>query len=78
MADAPAGHVDKFLVTFTARQPGITLRAVTRGSLAADVPRIKQVYNLAWERNWAAVPMTDAEIDFLVARLKPLLIPGMI
>ncbi|MBN8249047.1 MAG: GNAT family N-acetyltransferase, partial [Verrucomicrobia bacterium] len=73
-----AERLDRFLAKFARRQPGIELRPVTRRSLAADVPRIKRVYNLAWERNWAAVPMTDAEIDFLVARLKPLLIPGMI
>lgn len=78
VADAPARRLEKFLAKFAARQPGIQLRAVTRDSLAADVPRIKQVYNLAWERNWSAVPLTDAEIDFLVARLKPLLIPGMV
>ncbi|MCW5559729.1 MAG: GNAT family N-acetyltransferase, partial [Verrucomicrobiae bacterium] len=77
VADAPAERLQRFLDRFARRHPDIQLRAVSHRSLAADVPRIKQVYNLAWERNWAAVPLTDAEIDFLVARLKPLLIPGM-
>jgi GNAT superfamily N-acetyltransferase len=35
------------------------------------------VYNQAWERNWGFVPMTDAEIDFMAARLKALLTDGL-
>lgn len=77
VAEAPAARLQRFRDKFAARNPEVTLRAITAASLATDVPQIKRVYNLAWERNWAAVPMTDAEIDFLVARLKPLLIEGL-
>jgi len=78
VADAPADRLERFLGKFSRRHPDIELRAVTRQSLAVDVPRIKQVYNQAWEHNWAAVPLTDGEIDFLVKRLQPLLIPGLV
>jgi len=78
VADAPAERLRRFAGRFARRHPDIQLRATSLRSLAKDVPRIKQVYNLAWERNWAAVPLTDPEIDFLVKRLKPLLIPGMV
>ena len=39
---------------------------------------MKEVYNAAWEDNWGFVPMTDAEMDFLAARLKPLLMEGIV
>ena len=39
---------------------------------------MKEVYNAAWEDNWGFVPMTDAEMDFLAARLKPLLMEGLV
>ncbi len=39
---------------------------------------MKEVYNAAWEDNWGFVPMTDAEVDFMAARLKPLLMEGLI
>ena len=39
---------------------------------------MKEVYNAAWQDNWGFVPMTDAEVDFMAARLKPLLMEGLI
>ena len=39
---------------------------------------MKEVYNAAWQDNWGFVPMTDAEMDFMAARLKPLLMEGLI
>ena len=38
-----------------------------------DLPRIREVYNDAWEKNWGFVPMTAEEMDFMARRLKPLL-----
>jgi hypothetical protein len=35
---------------------------------------VKAVYNAAWQHNWGFVPMTDAELEFMAARLKPLLL----
>jgi GNAT superfamily N-acetyltransferase len=46
--------------------------------LAQDLAKVKEVYNAAWEDNWGFVPMTDAEVDFMAARLKPLLMEGLI
>ena len=43
----------------------------------AEVARIKQVYNAAWEKNWGFVPMTDAEFDKLAADLKQTLVPDL-
>ena len=61
-----------------AERKGITLRKLDMKHFAAEVARIKQVYNKAWERNWGFVPMTDAEIDHMAAQLKPVVVPDLV
>jgi hypothetical protein len=63
---------------FRKRSPEIRVRNVTRRSLAADLAKIREVYNEAWEKNWGFVPMTNEEMDFMAARLKPLLVPELL
>jgi len=48
---------------------------ISKRSLKADLPRVREVYNAAWEKNWGFVPMTPEEMDFMAKRLKPLLDP---
>jgi hypothetical protein len=60
------------------RNPEIQFRPVKQRTLDQDIAKIKEVYNAAWEENWGFVPMTDAEVDFLAARLKPLLMEGLV
>jgi hypothetical protein len=52
---------------------GITVRAIERRALARDLGKIQEVYNAAWADNWGHVPMTAAEIEFMAARLLPLI-----
>ncbi len=58
---------------FRRRNRDIEVRKVSKASLKADLPKIREVYNAAWEKNWGFVPMTPEEMDFMAARLKPLL-----
>jgi len=60
------------------RYPEITLVPVRRATLSKDLAKAKEVYNAAWQHNWGFIPMTDAEIDFMAKRLKPLLVDGLI
>ncbi len=60
------------------RNPDLIFRPILRKTLAADLAKVKEVYNAAWEENWGFVPMTDPEIDFMAARLKPLLAEGLV
>jgi hypothetical protein len=60
------------------RHPELTFTPVRRASFRRDLAKVKEVYNAAWESNWGFVPMTDAEIDFMANRLKPLLVEGLI
>lgn len=60
------------------RHPELTFTAIRRNTLARDLAKVKEVYNAAWQENWGFVPMTDAEIDFMAGRLKPLLVEGLV
>lgn len=55
------------------RTTDLRIRPITRRSLAADLPKVREVYNAAWQGNWGFVPMTREEIAFMARRLKPLL-----
>jgi len=77
LADSPMQRLDKLMGRFRQRQPELTLRPIRRRDLAHELPKVKEVYNQAWEQNWGFVPMTDGEMDFLAARLKPLFYEGL-
>jgi GNAT superfamily N-acetyltransferase len=57
---------------------GITVRSLRLDDFAAEVERIKVLYNRCWEDNWGAIPMTDHEIDHLAAQFKPVVVPEMV
>ena len=57
---------------------GITLRPLRMKDFNAEVERVKELYNKAWEHNWGFVPMTDHEIDHLAAQFKPVVVPDLV
>jgi GNAT superfamily N-acetyltransferase len=78
IAKAPLDRLDRLAGKARQRYPELEFRAVSRRTLASDLAKIKEVYNAAWEENWGFVPMTDAEMDFMAGRLKPLLVEGLV
>lgn len=56
----------------------ITVRPLDMKRYRAEVELVKRLYNQAWERNWGFVPLTDAEIDFLAAQLRPVIVPDLV
>jgi len=60
------------------QRQGISLRSLNLKEFDAEVERIKELYNAAWEKNWGFVPMTDHEIDHLADQFKPVVIPEMV
>jgi GNAT superfamily N-acetyltransferase len=78
LARLPMDRLNRIAAKVKSRIPSLALRPVTRKSLEQDLVKVKEVYNEAWEDNWGFVPMTDAEMDFMAARLKPLLMEGLI
>jgi len=70
----------KFLrVADQARQrPDLVVRKFEPKHFDREVEIAKQIYNLAWEKNWGFVPFTDHEIEHLGQELKPFLDPEVV
>lgn len=78
LATADFSQLGRIAQTCRRRNPDLAFRPVRRRTLRTDLAKIKEVYNAAWEDNWGFVPMTDAEINFMAERLKPLLVEGLV
>jgi hypothetical protein len=74
----PLERLDRLARGFARREKDLTIRPIRKKTLSADLTKIKEVYNSAWEDNWGFVPMTDGDIDFMAARLKPLLVEDLV
>ncbi|MEY4387023.1 MAG: hypothetical protein RLY20_2306 [Verrucomicrobiota bacterium] len=77
IANGPKERFSRFMTKFRKREPDIRIEPISKKQLTEQLAKVKAVYNQAWEKNWGFVPMTDAEIDFMAARLKPLLTDGL-
>jgi hypothetical protein len=71
-------RLGKITARIARNEPNIVVRTVAKGDLARDLPKIREVYNAAWEKNWGFVPMTPAEMDYMAKRLKPLLVEELL
>jgi ribosomal protein S18 acetylase RimI-like enzyme len=74
----PMDRLRRIASKVKSRNPDVVLRPVRRKTLQQDIGKVKEVYNAAWQANWGFVPMSDAEVDFMAERLKPLLMEGLI
>lgn len=77
LANGPKERFARFMTKFQRREPDVRIVPIAKKTLAAQLAKVKTVYNQAWEKNWGFVPMTDGEIDFMAERLKPLLRDGL-
>jgi GNAT superfamily N-acetyltransferase len=59
------------------QRAGLTVRPLRVKDFPAEVERIKELYNLCWERNWGFIPMTDHEIDHLATQFRPVVVPEL-
>jgi hypothetical protein len=73
VAPTPLARLEKMSERVQRKEPDVIVRTISRRSLEADLPKVQEVYNAAWEENWGFVPMTSEEMDFMASRLKPLL-----
>jgi GNAT superfamily N-acetyltransferase len=78
VAGIPRERLERIASKTRRRSPQFQFTPVRRKTLTADLVKIKEIYNAAWQDNWGFIPMTDAEIDFMAARLKPLLVEGLV
>ena len=56
----------------------ITLRTVDLAKFTAELERVMEIYNDAWEKNWGFVPMTPAEIRFVASDFKSIILPEFV
>jgi GNAT superfamily N-acetyltransferase len=56
----------------------IQLRTIDMKQLEGEVKIIMALYNKVLENIWGFVPLTDAEINYLVAHLKKIVEPGLV
>jgi GNAT superfamily N-acetyltransferase len=66
------------VVARVTRSEGLTFRCVDMKNFWDEIKIVKGVYNKAWQYNWGAVPMTDAEFDALAHDLKPVIDPDLL
>jgi hypothetical protein len=78
LARIPMDRLSRIAAKIRERNPTLTFRPVRRKTMQQDLTKVKEVYNAAWQDNWGFVPMNDAEVDFMAARLKPLLMEGLV
>jgi hypothetical protein len=60
-----------------AEADGFTIRNLNLKNFDEETQRLMGVYNEAWESNWGAVPMTEAEFIHLCKELKPIAVPEL-
>ncbi len=52
---------------------GIVCRKFRKKDMHAEITRFLDVYNAAWENNWASVPLNEDEVRHMAKDLKPVL-----
>ncbi len=60
------------------RRYGVVCRPLRMKHFAEEVGRVKQLFNAGWQKNWGYRPLTEAEVDYLAAQLKPLVVPELV
>jgi ribosomal protein S18 acetylase RimI-like enzyme len=77
LANTPMERFERIANKFRKREPDIAIVPIRKRNLTECLVKVKAIYNEAWEDNWGFVPMTNAEVDFMAGRLKPLLTEGL-
>jgi len=62
----------------TMKRERITIRPLNMKRLYEDAAILKELYNKIWEKNWGFVPMTDAEFNYQVKKLKDIVWPDFV
>lgn len=80
LLDQGTVYTDKFIRAneIVKQRNSLTFRSINMKDFKNEVRRIKEVYNAAWQYNWGAVAMTDAEFDALAADLKMVVEPDLV
>ncbi|RLU80190.1 N-acetyltransferase [Streptomyces griseocarneus] len=75
--DAVTDEAVTRLAEHTAHRRCVRVRSLDMRDFAAEVPRLREIYNSAWERNWGFVPATEREFGHLAAQLRRIVRPEL-
>ncbi|MDH4223110.1 MAG: hypothetical protein OEV55_06165 [candidate division Zixibacteria bacterium] len=60
------------------RKKSLLVRKLNLKDFKNEIEKIKKIYNLAWSKNWGAIPMTDEEFEHLAEDFKKIVDPDLI
>jgi hypothetical protein len=60
------------------KRRGFVVRSLRMSEWDAEIRRIWEIYNSAWEKNWGFVPMTWDEMAHMAKQLKPVVEPELV
>ncbi len=60
------------------KSQGITIRQVDFKKMSEEAPKLRYIYNKAWENNWGFMPMTEVEFNNLAKELKMITSPELV
>lgn len=76
-ANEPPERIVK-IVERAKKRERITIRPLNMKRLMEDAKVLQELYNKIWEKNWGFVPMTDAEFQYQVKKLKDIVWPDFV
>ncbi len=60
-----------------AEKSGFKIRNLDFSNVLAEIARVREIYNAAWEANWGFVPMTEDEFNHVANDFKQIAIPEL-
>jgi len=56
----------------------LVVRKLNLKDFDSEIEKVKKIYNLAWSKNWGAIPMTDEEFEHLAKDFKKIVDPDLV
>ncbi len=72
VSDGPVNRLERVAAIARKRTPGLKVRPLDMNDFDRELGRALDIYNEAWERNWAFVPWTKDEFVTIARRMKSL------
>ena len=60
------------------KRNSVSIRTMEMKNFNNEVEEIKKIYNIAWAKNWGAIPMTEDEINLMAKDLKLIIVPELV
>ena len=60
------------------KSQGITFRQIDFNNMKDEAPKLRYIYNKAWENNWGFMPMTEEEFEALAKELRMITSPELV